>query len=195
MQLSVTGKQIDVGSALRGHIETSLESAVAKYFDNAIEGAVVLAREAHLLRADILVRVGRGIMVQSHGEATDAYAAFDAAADKIAKRLRRYKRRLRDHHKNRANSFEILRASQYILAPEKGSGEMEASNPVIVAEMSTEIGTMTVGEAVMRMDLAELPAMLFRNSAHGGLNLVYRRPDGNVGWIDPQESQAAGPSE
>jgi ribosomal subunit interface protein len=111
MQLSVTGKQIDVGSALRGHIEKSLESAVAKYFDHAIEGTVVLAREAHLLRADILLHIARGIMVQSHGEATDAYAAFDAAADKIAKRLRRYKRRLRDHHKNRANSFEILRAS------------------------------------------------------------------------------------
>lgn len=195
MQLSVTGKQIDVGSALRGHIETSLESAVAKYFDNAIEGTVVLAREAHLLRADILVHIGRGIMVQSHGLATDAYAAFDAAADKIAKRLRRYKRRLRDHHKNRANNFEVLRASQYILAPEKGSQETEASHPVIVAEMSTEIGTMTVGEAVMRMDLAEQPAMLFRNSAHGGLNLVYRRPDGNVGWIDPRGSRAAGPSE
>jgi ribosomal subunit interface protein len=206
MQLSVTGKQIDVGSALRLHIEKSLESAVAKYFDNAIEGAVVLAREGRLFRADISVHIGRGIMAQGHGEASEAYAAFDTAADRIAKRLRRYKRRLRNHHKNRVNAPETLLASQYILAPEEdededededegeGEGEGEdgdACHPVIVAEMSTEIITMTVGEAVMRMDLAELPVMMFRNSAHGGFNLVYRRPDGNVGWIDPQGSQAA----
>jgi ribosomal subunit interface protein len=192
MQLSVKGKRIDVGEALRSHIETSLESSVAKYFDNALEGTVVLTREGPLFRADISVHIGRGIMAQGRAEAADAYAAFDTAADKIAKRLRRNKRRLRDHHKIRVGQTESLLATQYILAgAESLAAEGQASHPVIVAEMSTEITTMTVGEAVMRMDLADVPAMMFRNSAHGGLNMVYRRPDGNVGWIDPRGSLAA----
>ena len=195
MQLSIKGKQIDVGEALTSHIENALESAVAKYFDNAIESTVVLAREARLLRADISVHVGRGIVIQSHAEAGDAYGAFDTAVEKIAKRLRRYKRRLRDHRKARGGEAESFPANQYILAPEEkadadadgdGDGDGESINPVIVAEMATEITTMTVGEAVMRMDLAELPAMLFRSSAHGGLNMVDGRADGNVGWVDPQ---------
>lgn len=186
MQLSVTGKRMDVGEALRTHIESSLESTVTKYFDNALEGAVVLAREGPLFRADISVHIGRGIMAQGRADAADAYAAFEAAADKVAKRLRRNKRRLRDHHKNRVETAETLLASQYILSSEGDAGDEEqAAHPVIVAEMATEIETMTVGEAVMRMDLADLPAMLFRNSAHGGLNMIYRRPDGNVGWVDP----------
>lgn len=193
MQLSVKGKQIDVGDALRTHIETSLESAVAKYFDNALEGTVVLAREGHMLRADISVHIGRSILIQGRGEAADGYAAFDAAAERIAKRLRRYKRRLRDHRKNKGEPARTEVANKYILAGEEHGEAAEAStsNPVIVAEMSTDIATMTVGEAVMRMDLADLPAMMFRNSAHGGLNMVYRRGDGNVGWIDPQAPQVA----
>ncbi len=194
MQLTVSGKRIDVGEALRTHVRSSLEAIVGKYFDRAQEGSVVFSREARLFRADILIHVGRGILLQSHSDADAPYTAFDGATERIGKQLRRYKRRLRAHHKDKSEK-EIIAAQQYILAPENGEEEADGSGelprPVIIAEMTTEVATLTVGEAVMRMDLADLPAVLFRNSGHGGLNMVYRRADGNVGWIDPQGSSAS----
>jgi ribosomal subunit interface protein len=199
MQLNVTGKHIDVGEALRAHVAASLDAILDKYFGSAIEAHVVLAREAHLIRADLAIRIGRGIVVNGHAAANDYYAAFDAAAGHIAKQLRRYKRRLRDHHKTRQSSTAAEGAEQarsYVLAPtddeEEGepagtvaaAGEPDA--PIIVAEMRTELPRLTVGEAVMRLDLADAPVLLFRNRAHGELNLVYRRGDGNIGWIEPE---------
>jgi len=189
MNLTVKGKHIDVGDALRGHVEEQLTAVTEKYFSNPIDATVVFAHEAHLYRADISVRVGRGIMLQSSAEATDIYPAFDAAAEKVGKRLRRYKRRLRDHHLNGAMAAaadaEQLPARQYVI--DADHSDSDASNePVVVAEMETTIETMSVAEAVMRMDLAELPALMFRSGSHGGLNMIYRRPDGHVGWVDPK---------
>lgn len=191
MQVSITGKQFDVGDALRRHVEDRLADTVAKYFDHAIDSTVVLSRvgRGKQIRADISVHARRGITVQGHGETDDAYSAFDAATDRIAKRLRRYKRRLRDHRKKSGGDGNGLMAQQYVLAEadDQESEEVAASaQPVVVAEMTTAIETMTVGEAVMRMDLADMPALVFQNSAHGGINVVFRRNDGNVGWIDPQ---------
>lgn len=191
MQLSVTGKQIDVGQALRSHVGTGLEAAVGKYFDHAIEANVVFSRNAHNYQADIKVHVGRGILIQGQGTADDPYLAFNAASEHIAKRLRRHKRRLRDHHRAE-RATEALSALQYVLAAESESESDEsetgagAGEPVVVAEMTTYIPMLTVSEAVMMMDLSDAPALMFRNSAHGGLNMVYRRTDGNVGWVDPQ---------
>ncbi|HLI10912.1 MAG TPA: ribosome-associated translation inhibitor RaiA [Alphaproteobacteria bacterium] len=184
----MSGKQIDVGDALRVHAEESLAGVVDKYFGNALDAHVVVSREAHLYRVDIAVHVGRNILVQAHAEADQPYPAFDSAAERIGKRLRRYKRRLRDHHKQLGQAMAETDARQYILAAEGERDEelKDGDKPVIIAELTTPIHTMTVGEAVMRLDLAELPAMMFRNSAHGGLNMVYRRPDGNIGWIDPR---------
>ena len=195
MQLSVTGKQIDVGDALRGHIATSLDAAVSKYFDKAIEGSVVIARGARMFRADISVHVGHNILLQGHAEAGDAYSAFDAACERIAKRLRRHKRRLREHRKNGGKAeAEVMVVNQYILAgDDEEIHEANGDNPVVVAEMETEIETLTVSEAVMRMDLADLSAVMFRNRGTGGLNMVYRRGDGNIGWIDPQGSKTPKP--
>ena len=200
MQLTVKGKQMDVGDALRGHAEQRLTDAVAKYFDQAIEASAVLSREAHEFRADISVHVGRGILVQGHSQGDTAYIAFDTALDRIAKRLRRYKRRLRDHHRKSepAGPDDLVVAQQYVLTePDEvdstASEKAEASPPIVVAEMTTEIETLTVEEAVMRMELADQPADMFHNSAHGGLNVVYRRADGNFGWIDPRgNSQSRG---
>lgn len=190
MQISVSGKQIDVGDALRGHIEDRLAEVVEKYFDHAIDGNVVISRNAHNLRSDISVHVGRGILVQGHAESENAYTAFDLAADRIAKRLRRHKRRLRDHRSSHADPLpQPTPAQQYILADtvdEDDDSTAAGGQPVVIAEMTTGIDTLTVGEAVMRMDLADQATLLFVNAAHGGLNVVYRRPDGNIGWIDPQ---------
>lgn len=117
MQLSVTGKQLDVGDALRTHIEQNLSTAIGKYFANPTDANVVLSREARNIRADIKVHVGRGIILQGHADAGDAYAAFDLASEHIAKRLRRHKRRLRSHQRNKADTEKALRAQQYVLAP------------------------------------------------------------------------------
>jgi len=185
MNLAINGKNIDIGEALRGHVEESLNTAVAKYFDNALDGTVTISREAHQFRVDISVHAGRGMVMQGSASSGEANAAFDGALTRISKQLRRYKRRLNARHKGRGE--EMLAAQQYILAPENEDTEAPADdNPTIVAEMPTEIATLTVGEAVMRMDLSDTPAMMFRNSAHGRLNVVYRRPDGNIGWIDPE---------
>jgi ribosomal subunit interface protein len=195
MQITVTGKQIDVGEALRQHAEERLGEAVAKYFDRGIDANVVLSRVAHLFRADLSVHVGRNILVQSHGEAESAYPAFDVACDRIAKRLRRYKRRLHDHHQ-RQRREEAAMAAQYVLAAptdEEDDRPVDGA-PVIIAENATPVETLSVGEAVMRMDLAELPALVFRSTVHGGINVVYRRNDGNIGWLDPDGAAAGKPS-
>ncbi len=193
MQVIVTGKQIDIGDSLRGHAEAAATAIVGRYFDKAIEAHVVFCPQRHLILSDISVHAGRGLVVQCHGESSDPYAAFDAAAERLEKQLRRYKRRLRNHHKNAKESGEA--AIDYVLAaapaeePEAPSGE---DQPLIVAEMRTSIPQLSVSEAVMRLDLADAPALLFRNSAHGNLNLVYRRRDGNVGWVDPDLATPAG---
>ncbi len=200
MQLSITGKQIEIGEALRRHVESTLGSILDKYFKTAIEAHVVFWKEAHLSRAEISIHIGRGIVVNAHGAASEAYLAFDAAAERLAKQLRRYKRRLRDHHaKGREPAGAGERAMDYVLAPieedeaevaaaEGEEAETDSANgaPAVIAEMSTELPSLTVGEAAMRMDLAEAPVLLFRNRSHGELNLVYRRTDGNIGWIDPE---------
>jgi len=185
MQLSVSGKQIDVGDALRSHVEDSLGAAVGKYFANPVDTQVVFSRDGARFRVDISVHVGRGITVQSRGGADDPYVAFDDAAEHMSTRLRRHKRRLRDHHRERHEEQEAFEAASYVLQGE-GAEEEAGDEPVVIAEMTTSIPTLTVGEAVMRLDLSEDMQLMFRNRAHGGLNLVHRRPDGNIGWIDPR---------
>lgn len=214
MHLTVKGKQLDVGDALRTHAGSVLKALVEKYFSDPIEANVVISRDAHLFTADISVHVGRNILLQSSAEATEPYPAFDAAIERLAKRLRRHKRRLRGRQRDSQAATVSLPATDYVLdagvpdghgdghgddgwpePPEVGAdtdGEDDRAQPVVVAEMATTIDTLTVGEAVMRMDLADLPALMFRNRGHGGLNMVYRRPDGNVGWVDPKGSQGTG---
>ena len=193
MQLTVMGKQVAVGDALRRHVETTLDGVLGKYFRTAIEAHAVFTREAHLITADLSLHVGRGIEVNSSASAGDHYLAFDAAAERLAKQLRRYKRRLRDYHgKARAPAERPEMAQAFVLAPfdeedddAAESPTADGTAPVVIAEMSTELPQLTVGEAVMRMDLADAPVLLFRNRSHGELNVVYRRGDGNIGWIDP----------
>ena len=221
MKLTITGKQIDLGDALRAHVGASLEQVTGKYFNGAIDATVAFSRQSHLYRADLSVHVSRNIQMQSSGEAADAYVAFDQAAERLAKRLRRHKRRLVDHHRDVPHE-PALPAQAYVLElaeADDGEGDVDApllpartiaagdtalldkpataghepDQPVIIAEMTMPIDVLTVSQAVMRLDLSDLQALMFRNRAHGGLNMVYRRPDGNVGWVDPQgSSQAVG---
>ena len=183
MDITVKGKQMDVGDALRSHTEGALGAAVSKYFDRAIDSQVVFSKANSGFHADIVVHVGRGVTVHGQGEAGDAYPALDSALERIAKQLRRYHRKLVNHH---ANAAEEQAAAYAILAPHEEEEVALEAHPTIVAEMEQNIATMSVSDAVMRLDLGNLPVVMFKNGSHGGLNVVYRRKDGNVGWIDPQ---------
>jgi ribosomal subunit interface protein len=190
MQLTITGKQVELGEALRNRVDTSLGAILEKYFKTAVEAHVVVTKEAHLFRTEISLRIGRGIMVNAGATAPGIGGAFDAAAERIAKQLRRHKRRLRAHHARTREGGETGgRARIYV--PERIAEDAEhdtadaGGGPAVVAEMITELPCLTVGEAVMRMDLAEAPVLLFRNPS-GEINAVYRRTDGNIGWIDPE---------
>jgi ribosomal subunit interface protein len=190
MKLSVKGKQIDVGDALREHVETQLQDIVGKFFSDSIDAQVTFSRQAHLFCADITVHAGRGLVLQSTGEAADAYPAFDAAADRMAERLRRHKNRLKKHHMDQSRKEAVDVQSFVLEASQEDIKEDGTDNPVVVAEMTTPVAHLTVSEAVMRLDLSGESALLFHNMAHGGLNMVYRRSDGHIGWVDPQ-GQAA----
>ena len=190
MQVVITGKQLNVSDPLRGHVEKQLAAAISKYFEHAIEASVVFSRQGKgkHVRADISVHAARNIQMQGHGEENEAKAAFDSAMARIAKRLRRYKRRLRDH-RNAGHETAAVQAQQYVLAAGDNYEEeqiAEDGQPLVIAEMTTTIDNLTVGEAAMRMELANTEALVFQNIAHGGINVLYRRSDGNLGWIDPQ---------
>ena len=190
MQITVSGKQIDVGDALRLHVEENLAAAVSKFFDRPVDAHVVFSRRGHEFTCDASVHLPTGLTAQAHGVSTDVYAAFEQATDRIEKQLRRHKRRLKDHHQSRKTPIEMTEAPDYVLrgydedGPE-GGAEVNGEQPVIVAEMTMPVKTLTVGEAVMQMELAHRRFLVFRNDASGRINVVYQRDDGNVGWIDP----------
>ena len=185
MEVSVKGKHVDVGDALRGHAESQLYNSVTKYFENALVSSVIFSREGSGFRAEISVHAGRGMTMQGGANGNDAYCAFDGALSRIDKQLRRYKSRIRNHHHNGPNEDELLLAQYSIIASEVEDELPEECEPTIVAELTHQIATLTVSEAVMRMDLAESRVMMFKNRAHGEFNVIYRRDDGNIGWIDP----------
>jgi ribosomal subunit interface protein len=193
MKLSVKGKQIDVGDALREHVRFHLEEVIGKYYGDSLEANVTFSRDAHLFRADIMVHGGPGILLQSNATADEPYPSFDVAVAKLSGRLRRHKTKItQQHHAAKRENIESLIANTFVLhGDEQGSEEEVSDNPAIIAEMTTPVETLTVGEAVMRLDLGDLPALLFRNRGHGGLNMIYRRDDGNIGWVDPAETATA----
>lgn len=187
MRYQISGKQIDIGSALQSHVETELGDVVAKYAERPTDAHVIFSRSGHEFVCETTVHLSTGLTAQAKAHEPEIYTAFDACAGKMEKQLRRYKRRLKDHHKDRKEPVELFGASSYILASEADTEgtEPESLQPMIVAEMETNIPSLSVGEAVMQMELAGAPVLVFRNEKKDGLNVVYRRDDGNIGWIDP----------
>ncbi len=193
MEIKVSGKQVDLSDALRSRVSKHLDAIASKYFDHALEAQVTFSRARSFFTCDINLHAGRGLSLRGEGEAADAHAAFDDAAEHIAKRLRRYRRRVSDHARDLAQRERPEAGRQYVLRETTGA-EAEAEPgaeaeigafATVVAEQPAEISRLSVGEAVMRMDLADQPVLMFRNTASGELNVVYRRSDGNIGWIDP----------
>jgi ribosomal subunit interface protein len=199
MQLTVQGKQMDVGDALRTYVTEKLEEINSKYFNHATFATVTFSKEGHghgQTKAHISIQLGKNIMVLADQAAGDAHSAFDSAAEKVAKQMRRYKKRLRDHHDRMEQEpeVEMLKARDYVLASEAEAPEAEndeSDAPVIVAEAATDLKTLSVSEAVMLLDLSGQNALMFRNATNNELNMVYRRNDGHIGWVDPAESADA----
>lgn len=188
MRYQISGKQIDIGMALQTHVEDELSAVVQKYAERPTDAIVVFSKHAHEYVCEATVHLSTGLTAQAKAHETEIYAAFDKCADKMEKQLRRYKRRLKDHHRERAQPVELLGASSYVLASSDGADESEPDSlqPMIIAEMETKIPALTVGEAVMQMELAGAPVLVFRKEGKdSGVNIVYRRDDGNIGWIDP----------
>ncbi|WP_375202462.1 ribosome hibernation-promoting factor, HPF/YfiA family [Hyphococcus sp.] len=192
MDIQVSGKNMDLGDALQNHVSDKLEDSVHKYFDRGAEATVTFSKERHLIDCDLMAHLASGVFLAAHGEGGDAYSAFEESLEKLEKRIRRYKRRLKKHHTNGKEPLPAENASYYLLQPlgeeEEGDQEEADPNPVVVAESQTTLREMTVGAAVMQLDLAEQPAVVFKNAAHGRINVVYRRRDGHIGWVDPGAS-------
>jgi ribosomal subunit interface protein len=202
MQVLVTGRHVDVGDALRTRVSDDLTSSIGKYFERGGAADVVVARDGHAFKVDCVVNLASGQQLQSHGLGGDAYAAFNAALQKIEARVRRYKRRLKDHHPAALAKQAEAAAYFVIRSPEEVDLDLEddglervdgvEEGAMIIAETEKAIRTMTVSMAVMDLDLTESQTIVFRNAAHGGLSVVYRRPDGNIGWIDPERTKPVG---
>jgi len=190
MKYQISGKQIDVGDALRAHVEEELGSVVSKYAERPTDANIFFAKNGGEFTCETVVHLSTGLTAQARGKAHEIYAAFEQCTDKMETQLRRYKRRLKDHYRDRPNPVEVFGGASYILAAGSDSEESEPETlqPMIIAEMETSIATLSVGEAVMQMELAEAPVLVFRDEKTKGVNVVYRREDGNIGWIDPKQA-------
>ena len=200
MQVQVSGKHVDVGEALRARVSDEIALSIGKYFDRGGAAEVVVSKEGYAFRVDCSVKLASGQQLISHGSGGDAHSAFDAALAKIDTRIRRYRRRLKSHSVA-ATAKQVENAAMFVLRAPEGEDveedwEVDVDHPtgapaaMVIAETQAAVKTMTVSMAVMELDLTGYPAIVFRNAAHGGLSVVYRRPDGNIGWIDPERTKS-----
>ena len=187
MRYQITGKQIDIGDALQTYVKGEMTSLLEKYAQRPTDAVIVFSKNAQEFQCEATIHLSTGLTVQAKAHAFDIYPAYDLCGEKMEKQLRRYKRRLKDHHKDRTQPVDVIGASSYVIAADDGvdEAEPESLTPVIIAEMQTRIPSISVGEAVMQMELAEAPVLVFRNEGTDGVNVVYRREDGNIGWIEP----------
>ncbi len=183
MSLRVSGKNINIGEALRAHITQRLEQAAAKFFDGGVNGHVTIAPEGSGYRADCSLHLTSGIVLQADGRGQEPYATFDQAADRLEKRLRRYKERLKGHHDGQGQEPETV-PYQVLEAPDQEREAPAEFSPTVVAESTTKLRRLSVSSAVLHLDLTGAPVLVFRHANTGRVNIVYRRNDNNIGWID-----------
>jgi ribosomal subunit interface protein len=191
MPFRISGKNIDIGEALRARVNARVAEAMEKYFDGGYSGHVTVGKEGFGFRTECAVHLDSGVMLQAEGMAADAYASADQAAIRIEKRLRRYHRRLKERPLTRADGVrseaapEVEAPSYIIAAPEHDQEDTGEFNPIIIAESTTALKQLSVSEAVTELDMTGAPVVVFRHAGHGRINLVYRRADGHIGWVDP----------
>lgn len=183
MSLRVSGKNISIGEALREHVTQRLETAAAKYFDGGVSGHVTISPEGSGYRTDCSLHLTSGIVLQADGRAQEPYASFDQAADRIEKRLRRYKGKLKSHHEHGDGRAEVV-PYQVFEAPDQEAEVAAEFSPAVVAESTKSLRRMSVAAAVENLDLTGAPVLVFRHANTGRVNVVYRRNDNNIGWLD-----------
>ena len=194
MQINIAGKQMDLGEALKQKITNDLEAVVSKYCERTGQARVTVSKQGHMVEVDCNIHLPSGILLQAKGQATDPYASLENALDKIEKRIRRYRRRLKDHHRPDRSPFPSEPAIDHVLSSVDESDEeltdekhVDENSVLTIAETSTTVHTMAVSEAVMQLELSDVPALMFRHAATKRHNMVYRRVDGHIGWVDPSE--------
>jgi len=186
MALRVSGKNIDVGDSLRSSAQERLDAIISKYFDGGYEGHLTFEHEGSGYRSDLVLHLDTGAVLRAHAQAGDATSSFQITADHIEKRLRRYKRKLKSRRKRGESVAEIIAQSYVLDSPDTHEEVAEDFSPPIIAQSASSLNRMSVGEAVMELDLSQSDVQVFLNAGHGGMNVVYRRADGNIVWIDPE---------
>ncbi|HWG07041.1 MAG TPA: ribosome-associated translation inhibitor RaiA [Beijerinckiaceae bacterium] len=196
MGLRVSGKNFAIGEAMTHHVHDRIAAAADKYFDGSVSGHVVVEHEGSGYRADCTLHLTSGVTMQAEGRAHDPYLSFDQAADRLEKRLRRYKRRLKDHHPGSNNAAasgggpdQDVVADYVIEAPDSEAADPQGFDAVVIAEQTKALRTMAVAAAVLELDFTGAPVLVFRHAGSGRVNVVYRRSDGNIGWIDPSTQE------
>jgi ribosomal subunit interface protein len=186
MQVQITGKNLNVGSALTSHIEQRLAQIAERFFEGTTGAHVTVEKQRSAFVTECTLRLRTGLTLQAHGSAGEAMPSFEEAASHLEKQLRRYKNRLKDHHKSRVEPVASFEAQSFVIAAPDAEQEQEAAdlNPVVIAETAASIPELSVGEAVMQLDISTNPFVLFKSARDGGINVVYRRHDGNIGWLD-----------
>jgi ribosome hibernation promoting factor len=185
MTIQVTGKNLDVGEALRGYVQERVVHTVEKFIGREPAGHVRIEKEHGEFRTNCTIHLWQGMSLEAHGMAPDAYQSADRACERLEKRVRRYKRRLKRHGGGETPRKQTAATSYVIQASQEEHEESDEDNPIIIAEAETPVHEMAVSDAVMQMDLSDQSFVVFRNASHGEINVVYRREDGNIGWIDP----------
>jgi ribosomal subunit interface protein len=191
MHIQITGKNLDVGEALRAHAAARIDSLSQRFFDGAVSGHVTIEKIRMQFVTDCALNLATGLKLQAHGTAGDAHASFESAAAHLEKQLRRYKARLKDHHRARREPVRQETTTDIVFA---AASDEEISSPAedhppIISETPHSLAELSVGEAVMQLDISTVPFVLFRNARNREINIVYRRPDGNIGWINPSPRQ------
>jgi ribosomal subunit interface protein len=185
MTIQVTGKNLDVGDALRSYVQERVVHTVEKFVGREPKGHVRIEKEHGEFKTNCTIHLWQGMSLEAHGVAPDAYQSADRACERLEKRVRRYKSRLKRHGAGETPRKQTQAVSYVIQASQEKQEERDEDNPIIIAEAKTPVHEMVVADAVMQMDLSDQPFVVFRNASHGEINVVYRREDGNIGWIDP----------
>ena len=186
MTLRVSGKQVDVGDSLRSYAEDRVAETVSKYFDGNFNGHMTLEKEGIGFKSDLVIHLDSGMVMQASGSDVDPQRSFENSVEHIDKRLRRYKRRLKSHRTERGMGGEAIEAAYGVIQnPDTHEEIPEDFTPVVIAESTSPVRTMTVGDAVMALDMTDAPVVVFRNAGDDGINVVYKRKDGHVGWVNP----------
>ncbi len=189
MRVKVSGKHVDIGDQLHAYVKKHLTETIEKIFEDSLDAQATLSKNGNLFRCDISVHVGRGLTIRCHSDSEDGYKCIDQTIHKLNGQMAKYKSKLKSHHRNKETIVEYLDAQKYVIDM-KEEIDQEEGYPVIIAEMQTQIQSISLSDAVMMMDLEGLPAVMFRNTKHGEFNVIYRRADGNIGWVDPKQVKA-----